>query len=782
MKQLGAVRRRNYQMQDVWRIAVVFVVMFAALPAVADKASSLYDRGRDGEAREDYEAAYTYYAQAYQLKPKNLTYRAATLRMRVIAGSSHVHRGQLLRDEGRLEEALVEFQKAAQIDPASFIAQQEIHRTLSMIEATKTGNPPGAAADRTPIEQRLDAASGPVELAAMSNAPITLNMTQDAKIIWTTLGKLAGLNVAFDPDYTSRHITVDLTNVTLPEALQILSMESKAFWRPVTPNTIFVAADTQGKRKDLEQNVLMTFYLSNMSQPTDLQDVVSTLHTALDVSRLTPIPSQNAVVVRGTPDQIALAAKLIGDMDKARPEVVVDVMVLQVNKDRIRNLGVSPPTSTTVALQGSTSTTSSSTTTGTGTGTTATPSTGSSLSLNDLSHLNATNFAITIPSASASFLASDSDSKLIQNPQIRALDGQKASLKIGQRVPVATGSYQSGIAGGVNTQFQYIDVGVNVDITPRVHANNDVTLKVTLEISSVDSTTTVDGVSEPVIGQRKIDHEIRLKEGEANVVGGMLTDTDTKSSSGYPWLSSIPFLKYFFSAQNAEKAQTELVFVLIPRVVRGQDLNTLNMKPLDIGTSNAIELRRLTTPPSKATTPAGPQATPVPGGPAAPAQPPAMPAPQAAPPAAQSPSPNQAVVLGFNPAQMTATVGQTFTTDVVVNGAQNLFSVPVQLQYDPSKLELVNVSNGAFLAEGGQAVGLVHRDDPATGVMRVTASRPPNSGGVSGQGSVFTLTFMAKAPGQATIAITRAGLKDANNQSVPANGTQQVVDIRPKAQ
>ena len=775
MKRSGTVTRRTDQMPRIWRVAVVSAVLLAALPAVADKASSLYNKGRDVEAREDYEAAYTFYAEAYQLKPKNLAYRSAALRLRVLASSAHVHRGQQLRDEGRLEEALAEFQKAASIDPASFIAQQEIHRTLTMIEATKSGAPgPGASAGQTPLEQRLESATGPVELAGLSNTPITMNTgNEDSKILWTTLGKLAGLNVAFDPDYVSRRVSLDLVNVTLPEALQVLSMESKAFWRPVTPNTIFVAADTQGKRKDLEQNVLMTFYLSNMSQPTDLQDVVSTLHTALDVSRLTPIPSQNAIVVRGTPDQLALAGKLINDMDKARPEVVVDVMVMQVNKDRIRNLGVTPPTSTTISLQGTTSSSSSSSSSSSGS------SSGSSISLNDLSHLNATNFAITIPSSTATFLASDSDSKLIQNPQIRALDGQKASLKIGQRVPVATGSYQSGIAGGVNTQFQYIDVGVNIDITPRVHANNDVTLKVTLEISSVDSTTTVDGVSEPVIGQRKIDHEIRLKEGEANVVGGMLTDTDTKSSSGYPWLSSVPFLKYFFSAQNAEKSQNELVFVLIPRIVRGQDLSPLNMKPLDIGTANAIELRRTVAPAVK---PVSMQTTPVPSG-QAPAQvPPATP-PQAAPPSAQAPTgPNQAVVLGFNPPQLSTTVGQTFTTDLVVSGAQNLFSVPVQLQYDPSKLELVNVSNGSFLSQGDQAVALVHRDDPATGVMRVTASRPPNSGGVSGQGPVFTLTFVAKAPGQTTIAITRAGLKDSNNQSVPANGTQQTVDVRPKPQ
>ena len=276
---------------------------------------------------------------------------------------------------------------------------------------------------------------------------------------------------------------MDLNGVTLEEALEITALESKTFWRPVTPNTIFVAADTPAKRKELEQSVIRTFYLTNLSQPNELQDLVNILRTLLDTQRLQQFPSQQAIVVRGTPDQIAMAEKLINDLDKGRPEVVVEVAIMQVTRNKMRNLGIQPPGSVSVQLQDNNTTSSTTTVNGNnGNGGTVTTTNGNTggINLNSLAHLNATNFQVTIPSATANFLMSDSSSKLIQQPQIRAADGQKASLKIGERVPVATGSFQPGIGGVginplVNTQFNYIDVGVNIDITPRVHGLDEVT-------------------------------------------------------------------------------------------------------------------------------------------------------------------------------------------------------------------------------------------------------------------------------------------------------------------
>ena len=179
---------------------------------------------------------------------------------------------------------------------------------------------------------------------------------------------------------------------------------------------------------------------------------------------------------------------------------------------------------------------------------------------------------------------SDSSSKLIQQPQIRAADGQKASLKIGERVPVATGSFQPGIGGVginplVNTQFNYIDVGVNVDITPRVHGLDEVTLKVAMDISAIDRYQDIGGISQPVIGQRKIEQEIRLREGEVNIMGGILENTQTKSLSGIPGLASIPLFKYLFSEETKQDNDNEIIFILIPHIVRAQDFPALPRRP-----------------------------------------------------------------------------------------------------------------------------------------------------------------------------------------------------------
>src|SRR6202453_1061194 len=503
-------------MKRLMPAAVALLVLLAILPAIADKAKTIYEKGQDAEARQNFEAAYNFYKEAYDLKPKDLRYRSGFERMRFKAAATIVHHGELMRDDGKMQEALAEFQRASQIDPSSFIAQQELKKTQQMINDANNP-PPQAAGPPSSLERMIKEAAGPVELAPISNTPITVKMTQDSKVVYQTVGQLAGVNVLFDPDYTSRQIRVDLNGVTLEEALEITALESKTFWRPVTGNTIFVAQDNPAKRKELEQSVLKTFYLQNLSQPTELQDVVNAIRAVLDVQRVQQLLSQNALVVRGTPDQIALAEKLVEDLDKARPEVVVDIAVLQISKDKSRTLGLLPPSSATVQLQTNINTTP--TTSTTGTTTTSTSTSGTGLELNTLGNLNATDFQVTIGTANLSAVMGDSDTKMLQNPQVRALDNQKATLKIGERVPVATGSFQPGIGGVginplVNTQFQYLDVGVNIDVTPHVHAGREISLKLSMDVSEVDSYVSIGGISQPVIGQRKIEHEIRLKDGE----------------------------------------------------------------------------------------------------------------------------------------------------------------------------------------------------------------------------------------------------------------------------
>ncbi len=771
-------------MRRLFRPALfVLVLLCLRLPGNAkDSAKALYAKGTDAEARQNFELAYDYFKQAYNLKPKDLRYRVAFERARFYAASSHVHRGQILRDAGKLEEAAAEFQKGLETDPSSFIAQQELNRTLQMIKEGQ--NPPPQAVAPSALRRRLEAAQGPVELAPISNVPITLKVTEKSNVIYETVGKLAGINVLFDPDYVPKQVRIELNGVTLEDALEIISFETKTFWRPVTPNTIFVAADTPAKRKELEQNVIKTFYLSNLSQPTELQDVVNAMRTILEVSRIQQLPSQGAIVVRGTPDQAALAQKLVDDLDKSKPEVLIDVAVMQVSRDKAHTLGINPPTNITVQLQPNVNTTSTATGT-TSTGTATNTGSSSGLTLNTLANLNANDFQVTIPPATATALMTDSDTKVIQSPQIRALDGQKATLKIGDRVPVATGSFQPGIGGVginplVNTQFQYLDVGVNIEITPRVHAGREISLKLTMDVSDVDSYVSIGGISQPVIGQRKIENEIRLKEGEVSLLGGMMEDSKTKALSGFPGLSSIPILRYLFSQETADHSTNEIVFILVPHIVRGLDTSHSGADMLDVGTANGISLRLTNSkPPAPAGTvaPAGPGAAAVNPPPQAgtPSNPPGQ-APQNR--AAQNQAGAATGTFLFEPATLSQAKGSTFTVNVMLSGGLNVYSVPVQLNYDPNQVAVVNVSNGGFLSQDGQAVALVHRDDPTTGTLQVTATRPPGSGGVSGQGAVVTLTFIAKGTGQSALTITRGGARDPAMQPIAMSGAQAAINIQ----
>ncbi len=761
--------------------AILLLVMVIILPVIArDKAKSLYEQGQDAEARQNYEQAYNLYKQAYDLKPKDLRYRTSFERMRFKAAAVIVHRGIGLREQGKLDEAVAAFQKAMQIDPSLYSAQQELKQTLQMIEDQKNP-PPQAAGPPASLERKIRDASGPIELAPISNIPITVKLTEDSKVIYQTIGQLAGINVLFDPDYQSKRIKVELNGVTLQDALEIAALSSKTFWRPVTPNTIFVAQDNPAKRKELEQSVLKTFYLSNISQPTELQDVVNAIRAVLDVQRVQQLLSQNALVVRGTPDQIALAEKLVDDLDKARPEVLVDIAVLQISKDRSRTLGFSPPSSATVTLQSNVSTSTSSSTSSTTTTGTTSSSSGTGLELNTLGNLNATDFQVSIGSANLSAVMGDNDTKMLQNPQVRALDNQKATLKIGERVPVATGSFQPGIGGVginplVNTQFQYLDVGVNIDVTPHVHADRDITLKIVMEISSVVGQSSIGGISQPIIGQKKVEHEIRLRDGEPSLIGGIMDDSQTRSLAGIPGLAQIPLIRYLFGQETKDHEQDETVFAITPHIVRAVDVTAANQRPIEIGTANAIQLHYTNHTPQTAPNPA-PASTPAP-------QPPAQNQPPAQQPPMIQPVSGQAVNLApqgpasflFDPSQITTTKGSTFTVNLMISSAQNVYSVPVQLNYDDKLLDLVNISNGGFLSQDGQAVALVHRQDDKG--LQITATRPPGAGGVSGQGAVVTLTFQAKASGQTPLTITRGGARDPGLQPITVNGAQASVTVQ----
>jgi general secretion pathway protein D len=567
-------------MKSIRLLGVLAIVLSVALSGHADPAQAAYKSGVRAEAKNNYDEAFQAYSKAHSLKPKDARYFTAFTRMRFYAAVEHIRQGQTLRDSGKLQEAAMEFQHAADIDPTNFAAKGEARRTEEIIR--KQARHEEAPKGPLPLDKLAEEAAGPVELLPISNTLINLRLSENATMVYKTIGKLAGVNVFFDQDYKPQKIAVELNDVTLMEALNIVSLQTKTFWHPVSSNTILVASDTPTKRKEMQNTVMKTFYLQNVSTAGDLQEAANTLRGILDVKSLQLVPKQNAIILRGTTDQMVFAQKLLSDIDKPEPEVVIDIAVLQVSRNRMRTLGVNPPTSANVVMVPNV-----------GGGSSSSGSGGNTFTINSLTALNASNFQVSIPGASLSMLMSDSDTRLLQNPEIRALDNQKATLKIGDRVPIATGSFGAAAGGGgvsalVNTQFQYLDVGVNIDITPHVHSDHEVTLKMTLEVSSVSGTQNIGGISQPIIGQRRIEHETRLQDGEVNLVGGILEETETHSLGGYPWLTKIPILKYLFGQEDKERRENEIVFAITPHIVRSQEVTDDNLRLVDLGSGGSV--------------------------------------------------------------------------------------------------------------------------------------------------------------------------------------------------
>ncbi|HVN93114.1 MAG TPA: cohesin domain-containing protein [Terracidiphilus sp.] len=577
-------------------LCVVGTLAFCAARLYAESANSDFKQGQAAEAREDYDTAFELFQKAYNRNPKDARFKIALARIRTTDSAIHVTKGRKLFQAGDMQGALSEFLHAAEIDPGNEAAQQEIahvrQKQGAAAPAPETGlpEPPGEA-------QELDEVEAPPQLHPLTNEPLTLHYTEDAKVVYQAIGKAAGINVLFDPDFNSKRIQVELNGVSLLDALRIVGVMSDTFWRPVTSNTIFVAQNSRTKRQELNEEAVQTFYLTNAWQQNDLNDVQTALRNVMPEAKVYGVQSQNAIVMRATPDELLLAQQLIDDLDKPRGEVVVDIAVLEVSKNWERSLGISWPSSFGVSLQpncaanNSCSTTASSGTgTGSGTANTVSPT------LYNLAHLNSTDFAVNVGSATLNLLLTDNNTKVLQSPRIRATDGQKQTMKIGSRIPIATGSYQTGAATAlvsslVNTQFQYQDVGVNIEMTPSVHYDHDVTLKMKIEVSAESGTETISGVTEPIISQRVVDQVIRLREGEASILGGIQNNQEQNNWNGIPGLSAIPVLKYLFGSRDRIIQDDDIVFVVVPHIVRSQELDEANLREIDTGTGQSIDLR-----------------------------------------------------------------------------------------------------------------------------------------------------------------------------------------------
>ena len=822
-------------------VALALLALTGDVAAKTRKGDKLLLQGRLAEDKGNWDAALELYEQAFGEDPSNTSYMIAMRKARFEAGQMHVDLGEKARGAGKFDDALREFEKALIADPSSAIALQDIRQTENMMRAPKAGVKPEDAGltvserSKKDRQDHVESMLAPPELKPTNNVIPMLKMNnQPPKVLFDTVGKLGGISVVFDSQYNApgRNFNVDLSNVTLDQAFDYLATLTRTFWKPLNGTTIFVAEDNVTKRRDFEDDVVKVFYITNATSVQEFQEIATAIRTVAEIRRVFTYNAQRAMIVRDTVDKVALAEKLVHDLDKPKSEVVVDIIVMSANSERTRDLAATIASAGTAGINVPITFNGTSTTTTSGTSTTGTPTTTStgSATLAGLARLSTNQFSASLPGGLLQAMLADSRTKVLNKPQVRASDGQKVTLKIGSRIPYATGSFGStlgGVGAGVSplvsTQFNYADVGVNIDMTPQVHSADEVTLHIEVTVSSVQQYVQIGGISQPVIGQQANIADIRLREGEVNILGGLNQTQDSTNNNGIPGLVNIPVLGHLlFGNDHTDKIRSDLLIALIPHIVRTPDYTAENMRGIYVGTDQVVKINYApraaesgATAPG-ASTPNGPNgpnapngllrsapptnpasapvpipvpapaaATPVPAATAAPAAAPdpaaaagpaAITVPVADGDAPQSPAGSLVVKaeapahVGFLPENIMTPVGSAVVVNVELEGAANVTSVgTLRIRYDPSQLHLNEISPGELLARDGERLNTVKEIHGEQGEAVISIARPAGAPGISGTGTIAGLAFTAIAPGSSPVAVAELSVSDAQGGTVTAS-------------
>ena len=521
----------------------------------------------------DWDEAVLYWAEALEQEPTNIAYRGNLLQAKVRASQEHFALGREFHGAGVLERAMIEYQQAVQLDPSNQYAQVELEKVRAELEAARLGT------DVETIEEMKRRSQGirpqPPLLDPRSDEPISLEFPEPVPIqsIYRSLGKAFGINILFDPQLKDIELPIVLKDVTAQDALEILMRAAGHFYKVLDPQTIIIAADTPQNRRNYEDLVIQAFFLSN----ADVKDALTILRSLIGARQIAMNEQLNAIILRDTADKVKVAEKIIETIDKAKAEVVVDVELLQLSTSKIRDLGVQLSNyQVTQSLDLGADQT---------------------LNVSDLEFLNQSNWALTIPNVVYNFVKSDTDAQLLAQPKLRISEGEKARLVIGDRVPIPVTSFNTANTVGGNivpiTSFQYQDVGITIGIEPRVHHNREVTLTLTVEVSQVTGQVSSgsDQAAQPIIGTRTIESTIRLKDGETNLLAGLIRRDDAASENGIPGLSDIPVLGRLFSKNNTDNRRTDVILTLTPHIVRLPDITETDLLPIWVGTEQNITFR-----------------------------------------------------------------------------------------------------------------------------------------------------------------------------------------------
>jgi general secretion pathway protein D len=600
------------------RTTKLFVFILALAITVGGCATTgTYRSAQRAEQAEDYDRAVAEYTAALKKRPNDRTTQLALQRVKLCASQDHLTRARRLEATGKLDEALVEYEVASELNPGN----GDIDDALRNLRMQLRNRVAVSREGRTQLQTLIDRSQklGPLglELPADIRLPASL-VFRDASVrdVFTVIARFANLNIVFDPTFRDDRITIDLSNVTLDQALGAVSFATHNFYRVTAQRTVTVIPDTAAKRREYEEEVVRTFYLSN----ADLKETIDLLRIVADARRIAPVTATNALTIKDTAERVAAVGRIIQAIDKARPEVVIDVELLEVNRTRLLEYGLQLASSQSPGING------------------VADANREGLTLENLTNLSKSDIVLTnLPALYYRLLKSDSNTRTLANPQLRTSEGVAAQARFGEQIPVPVTTFAPIATGGVAqqpiTSFQYQNIGVNIDITPRTHHDDDVTLALKVVVTSQLGT----GFGNlPTFGNREITTSIRLRDGETNLLAGLIRDDERTLMEGIPGLSDVPIVGRLFARNRKETTQTDVVLTLTPHIIRVLDLSEEDLRPFRVSADeNAplIGLPIIQTPP--VTIP--------------PAPPPAQPAPPAQNPA-QPPQPAQPIPGTLAPA------------------------------------------------------------------------------------------------------------------------------------
>ncbi len=545
-------------------VGAACLVAAATLPACAT--SGAMQNARLAEQRQDYDLAVAEWTKAARQRPDDRTVRLSLDRAKLRASQDHFARARRHAATQHTDEALVEYQLAAELNPASGEIQDELRALRAQMRTQVAVDRGGKTTLEALIRDSLAAPLPGTDLPADVTLPDSLVFRDaGARDIYTAIARFADISVVFDPAFRDQSLSIDLRKAPLAEALNAVGTATRNFWRVTAPRSVIVVPDTAAKRREYEEEIVRTFFLST----ADLKETVDVLRIVVDARRLAPVAATNAITIKDTPERVAAAGRIIQAIDKARPEVVIDVELLEVDRTRLQDYGlqIASPNTAPTGLDGAASVNRD------------------GLTLRDLRSLTSSDVLLTnLPGLYYRLLKSDTNTRTLANPQLRTQEGTAAQARFGERVPVPVTTFAPIAAGGVQTQpitsFNYENIGVNIDLTPRMHHDDDVSLAVKIEVSSI-SGSGFGGL--PTFGNRSINTVIRLRDGETNMLAGLIRDEERRVASGIPGLVDIPVIGRLFAFNRTETQATDIILTLTPHIVRVLDLTDADVRAFKVG-------------------------------------------------------------------------------------------------------------------------------------------------------------------------------------------------------